>query len=346
MSGPSADSFAVPVSEATIPLWRGLSRAEQYRQVSRYMHLAPSDLSALDVIEFALLIQWIFDQYEIDTLRVEEKDGRLDFTLINRTRKQDEFASVYHGKQGVPVNAMRDLLKTLEGTKFKRVHLYTVGTFSKTQKTSQGEFPPALQIMEGEAFAKRLVETQRRYRRALAQREHLVYSEHTPSTHTQPLSDAQEPPEVPLPIPSGRDTTPEDFLVQLRDIQNLPIYAALQARWDWQDQLMWSRTQWLMAIQAVSFASLSASGKTTGVGLVFFLAGILSFVLHRLATLDERNRDNTASLMNAIIRTNIPVDHTMRGTWKYVFSGGGIIRVIIILLTMIDFLVTGYVFFT
>lgn len=151
----------------------------------------------------------------------------------------------------------------------------------------------------------------------------------------------------PGPSPAGRDTCPGDFLAAVQDDRAPVFYQALHDRWIWQDQLMWSRTQLLLVIQGATIAATAALRETTplGLGSLLFLAGFLSLALYRLATLDERNRNNTGSLLNAIILTNMPTDTpARRRNLRYLLgSGGGLIRVIIGAFAALDFILGSYI---
>jgi len=67
-----------------IPLWRAMSRARYHRHLSQFLGLDASAMSALEVPEFALLLQWIFEQHGLGTYGVLERDGGLDLALRNK----------------------------------------------------------------------------------------------------------------------------------------------------------------------------------------------------------------------------------------------------------------------
>lgn len=92
---------------ASTPLWGNLSRGEHYRYIARFMHLDPAALSLVEVSDFVLLVQWVFEQQGLETINasVDERDGRVDLALINTKYKRDEFARVYFNKRGVPAYA-------------------------------------------------------------------------------------------------------------------------------------------------------------------------------------------------------------------------------------------------
>jgi hypothetical protein len=151
-----------------VPLWRALSRASYYRYVSRFLDLDTSAMWALDLPEFALLMQWIFEQHGLDTYGVNERDGGLELALKNRGRGWDEFARIYVGREDIPANVVGDL-RRLEGAHFQKVHLYTLGAFTQAQKRSRNEFPLTLYMVEGEGLGRLLRETQQLYRARLVQ---------------------------------------------------------------------------------------------------------------------------------------------------------------------------------
>jgi DNA-directed RNA polymerase subunit RPC12/RpoP len=153
-----------------VPLWRDLSRAERYRYLSRFMHLDSAAISSLNVTGIALLMQWIFERRGIETNSVEDKSGRLDLALTNKKRKRSEFARFYYRERGIPINALWDLLNTLKGTQFVKIHCFTADTFTKAQKRIQSEFPLALNLVDREGLGRYLYEAQQSYRTELARR--------------------------------------------------------------------------------------------------------------------------------------------------------------------------------
>lgn len=160
----------------TIPLWRDLSRAEHYRYLSQFMQLDSLTTSSLTITEIALLIQWILERRGLETNSVRDKSGRLDLALTNQKHRRSEFARFYYGERGVPINALWDLFHTLKGTRFARIHCFTVDTFTKAQKRTQSEFPLALNLTEREGLERYLREAQRSYRAELERRStrHLI----------------------------------------------------------------------------------------------------------------------------------------------------------------------------
>lgn len=131
-----------------------------------------------------------------------------------------------------------------------------------------------------------------------------------------------------------------NFHKNVDDLKTPQIFQALQAHWIWQDQLMWSRNQLLLTIQAATLAATSVLSKMSHGWMMFFLAGIVSLALYRLAELDERDRDNTATLLNCLLITNLPSDaHLRRSSFiSYLGSGGGMIRLMIVGFVFLDFL--------
>jgi hypothetical protein len=143
-------------------------------------------------------------------------------------------------------------------------------------------------------------------------------------------------------VPGESVPSPEEnFRKRVELVPTPQIYQALQAHWIWQDQLMWSRTQLLVAVQGGAFATDKISAEQSGRWVIFFVAGLLSLALCRLAILDERDRDNAAELLNHLLVTNLPSDTKISKERKrlYWLSGGGIIRLIIGGFMILDFLI-------
>lgn len=153
-----------------IPLWRDLSKAERYRCVSRFMHLRSFATASLSARETALLMQWILERRGLETERVQSERGRLDLELTNKKQKRDEFARLYYEGRGIPINALYDLLNTLQGTRFVTIHCFTVHTFTKAQKKIQDQFPLVIRLVDGEGLERYLREAQQSYRAELAGR--------------------------------------------------------------------------------------------------------------------------------------------------------------------------------
>ncbi len=148
------------------------------------------------------------------------------------------------------------------------------------------------------------------------------------------------------PEPASRHLCPDNFRENVKVIETPQIFQALQAHWIWQDQLMWSRTQLLLTIQGATLVAASALSRMRYGWMMFFLAGVVSMALYRLAELDERDRDNTAALLNCLLITNLPSDANLRRSSfiSYLGSGGGMIRLIIVGFVFLDFLLGTLVF--
>jgi hypothetical protein len=139
--------------------------------------------------------------------------------------------------------------------------------------------------------------------------------------------------------------SPSDFRAAYDEFNgDSKIWAALQARWIWQDQLMWSRTQMLLAVQA---AALAAGHSLRGShGAVLLVVGaLLSATLLRLAWVDERDRDRVGALMDAVIRTNLPADPAASARAGWYLSGGGMLKVVLSLFVLGDILYAAYLIF-
>ena len=151
-----------------VPRWCDLSRSAHYRHLSKFVHMDPKAMTSLGVPEFALLMQWIFEQQDLETKRLTKRDGRLDLELTHRERHWDEFARFYVEGYEIPIDLLLDLSEKLKNTQVKRVHVCTVGTFTATQKRTRHQFPLFLDILEGEDLQRWLREAQRRCRERLA----------------------------------------------------------------------------------------------------------------------------------------------------------------------------------
>jgi hypothetical protein len=125
-------------------------------------------MTSLGVREFALLMQWTFEQQGLETNRLTKRDGRLDLELTHRERHWDEFARFYVESYEIPIDLLWDLSGKLENTQVKRVHVCTVGTFTAAQKRTRHQLPLFLDIVEGEDLKRWLREAQRRCRERLA----------------------------------------------------------------------------------------------------------------------------------------------------------------------------------
>lgn len=152
-----------------LPLWRELPRSEYYRHLSRFMDMDPKEISSLDVWEFALLMQWIFEQHELETQHIDQRGRRLDLGLRNRKQGWDELAMIYFGAEDIPARALWELLTKLRETPVKRVYLGTTGAFTSAHKRLQQEFPLFLDMVEKEGLKGRLRQAQQLCRMRLAQ---------------------------------------------------------------------------------------------------------------------------------------------------------------------------------
>ena len=150
-----------------VPRWRDLSRASHYRHLSKFVHMDPEAMTSLGVREFALLMQWILEQQNLETNRLTKRDGRLDLELTHRERHWDAFARFYVEAYEIPLDLLWDLSGKLENSQIKRVHVCTVGTFTEAQKRTQHQLPLFLEILEGEDLQRWLREAQRRCRERL-----------------------------------------------------------------------------------------------------------------------------------------------------------------------------------
>jgi hypothetical protein len=159
-----------PVMPIPLPLWRGLSKPDHYRNASRFVRLDVSTLSSMSVDEAGLLLQWMFDQNGLEAYAAVAEKRRIDLKLVSREFGWRESACVYLDRNGIPVNALGKLLTDMEGTEFRCVHFCTPGAFSAEQKKLDRESPLILQILEGKQFKQYLLGAQQQFRVQLERR--------------------------------------------------------------------------------------------------------------------------------------------------------------------------------
>jgi hypothetical protein len=146
-----------------LPLLQNLPRGEYYRQVSRFASLNPGGVAALDQASLALLLQWMFEVQGLVTRRIQRREDYIDLDLANMDQPGDEIARVYTGS-AASSDLLRDLLSILENWPARKIHLVTLHRFTPEQKQMEAGFPLVLELVDGEEFARRLLETQRLYR--------------------------------------------------------------------------------------------------------------------------------------------------------------------------------------
>lgn len=141
---------------------------------------------------------------------------------------------------------------------------------------------------------------------------------------------------------SRNGVDPEEFRTRVNELHDSKVWSGLQARWIWQDRLMWSRAQILLGVQTVAIAAGYQLGDPAGV-LVLTLAATLSLILLQLARLDEKNRGITASLMDSILQSHLPGDTTSGVWWDRLTSGGVLLKVVIGGFALIDLTFAGVI---
>jgi hypothetical protein len=172
---PAAAASPMPVGKIApapreLPLLHEVPRSDYYRYVSRFTHLKAAELSTMSIVEAALLLQWMFEQYGSETCAVTAEERRVDLTLDNRELGWHEYARIYLDENAIPVSAMWTLLNDSEDKGFKRIHFCTTGTFPQAQKQLRYEFSPEPEILEGPQLEQYLLDAQQRFRAALDRR--------------------------------------------------------------------------------------------------------------------------------------------------------------------------------
>ncbi len=114
------------------------------------------------------------------------------------------------------------------------------------------------------------------------------------------------------------------------------IFSAMQTRWVWQDSLMWGRVKMLVTIQGIGFVSIYTQNLGIHTYLIFIAVACMTMILGYLSKKDESNRNNSARIMNLIVETCLPNDNTNNDKIRYIVSGGGLIRLVITMLLLID----------
>lgn len=89
------------------------------------------------------------------------------------------------------------------------------------------------------------------------------------------------------------------------------LYTALQRRWVHHDSQMWSRTQLLFLLQSAAWAGAYHLKGSWGATFVLVVSVLITSLLWRIVHLDQRNRDETKSLMDKLIQgTALPGDRS------------------------------------
>lgn len=151
-------------------LWRSLPKAEQHRLISRFVHLQPDQLRDLGAQEAGWLFAWIFEQQGLIARRIEPGREWVDLELVPGEARKAEFARIYIGKRGTPLNAVYATLEALESRTIIKLHLYTLGHFPPSMKHISDQFPLAVEQQDYEDLVCRLLEAQASYRVRLHQR--------------------------------------------------------------------------------------------------------------------------------------------------------------------------------
>lgn len=168
-------------------LWRSLPKAEQHRLISRFVHLQPSQLRELGAQEAGWLFAWIFEQRGLIARRIDLGREWVDLELAPGEGRKVEFARIYIGKRGTPLNAVYATLEALENRTIIKLHLYTLGCFPPSMRHISDQFPLAVEQQDYDDLVCCLLEAQASYRARLHQRS----------------ASSSRPPQPVLPEPDG-----------------------------------------------------------------------------------------------------------------------------------------------
>ena len=111
------------------------------------MQLDADQLQTVAAADLALLVEWLFEQRGFCTQRANLQVNCLDLELFNQPQAYRTFARVYLNGR-IPINAIYEVLNTLQGKAVKKIHLYVFGEFSPAQKRAAKQYPMTLVMKE------------------------------------------------------------------------------------------------------------------------------------------------------------------------------------------------------
>ena len=187
-SGPPAAGIAPSGADISLrheqpatymPLWRSLRHSHEMRLISQFVRLDPATAPTLDAETFTLLMQWMFEQFERETLSAEAHPGYLDLLLHSYIEQREEFARVYYDYEKGLHDSIYDVYDRLGGRHVDRIYLCTFSAFTSHQREVGDQLPIAVDLLEGQALRAHLQEAQQRFRTRLerADRERQVTGE-------------------------------------------------------------------------------------------------------------------------------------------------------------------------
>lgn len=143
-------------------LWRSVSKAQQHRLISKFMHLDLNWLDKLDVLEINLFLQWFFAERGRTTRKASIREDHFDLMLTSANTQ--EFARMYLIS---PIHAVYRITSELKGTKTHKIYLFCLGKFSSEDKRAQNDYPLFLDVREAGDLIKMLQEFQQEYKERL-----------------------------------------------------------------------------------------------------------------------------------------------------------------------------------
>ena len=164
-------------------LWRDLTPPERASWRRRFASIDPNAIRSLALSEHALLLQWMFVIDGAGAVSLIEHGNRLDMVLSNDG--QLEYLQFYPGNP--PINVVAGLIEAGRERPYKKLHLYTLSTFTEAQRKTQREFPLLLHFVDRAGFESQVSDCQRRYTMTRRSRQ----PKRRTSTRAHPPSDFQ-----------------------------------------------------------------------------------------------------------------------------------------------------------
>lgn len=169
-------------------LWHELPEQDRLEIAEHFKHLPPKRLSVPDLEVGAVLVQWMLLPDSIEATEIKPCGNGVEMILQNKRDNQREYLRFYTSDP--PVHVIYDVMKTLKGSEYKKVRIYSLTAIGEDQRQLGNPYPHFLEIVDGDRFMSCLVDVQRRLTQASAWQ--------TPATPTS-SPDAPRAPEVSLP---------------------------------------------------------------------------------------------------------------------------------------------------